>query len=179
MRKIIYKIFVTLLVGTCCVACYNDDDTNEKIYKEWREFNAQWLVEQMTRTNPDGTPYYSTCALPTDPQSFVLMHRIGEEHSENLTPLFTSTTKVNYTLTLANDSVMDQTAGFVSQLNSTNLIAGWSIAIMQLHVGDSAQFVVPYGIGYGASGNGFGIDPYSNLVFNIKLVDIEAYEVRP
>lgn len=155
----------------------NDNDTwNE--YKEWREYNQKWLIEQTTRTNPDGTAYYERCAMPTDPQAYVLMHRIGETHTDNLKPLYTSATKVNYTLKLCNDSIFDQGTDFVSQLNSQSLIAGWGLSIMQLHVGDSAQFIIPYSLGYGEVGAG-ELKPYSNLQFNIRLLDITAYEVKP
>ena len=160
-------------------SCMGDDKSNWELYKDWREFNDNWLIEQTVRTNPDGTAYYQRCVMPTDPQAYVLMHNIGEVHTDSLKPLYTSATKVNYTLRLANDSIVDQGTNFRSQLNSTSLIAGWGISIMQLHVGDSARFVVPYAIGYGATGAGENIPPYSNLVFDIKLLDITAYEIRP
>ena len=54
---------------------------------------------------------------------------------------------------------------------------------MQMHVGDSAQIVIPYQQAYGSTGsmrNGiYVIKPFSTLVFNLKLVDIPYYEVRP
>lgn len=154
------------------------DDTVDDTYKAWRELNEKWMVEQMLLTNPDGTPFYNQVTMPTDPKNVIFMHSFGEVNEQNLKPLYTSTTKVNYTLTLANDSVLDKGTGFVSQLNSPNLISGWSLSVMQLHVGDSAQFLVPYASGYGASGNEM-IPPYTNLQFNVKLVDITAYEIRP
>lgn len=45
-----------------------------------------------------------------------------------------------------------------------------------MRVGDSAQVVIPYLEGYGVSGSG-SILPFTTLVFNIKLVDIPAYEI--
>ena len=178
MNKLFNKILAAICLTFVATACMNDEDPYAD-YADWREFNQSWLVEQTTRTNPDGTSYYTRCAMPTDPQAYVLMHTVGEVHTENLKPLFTSTTKVNYTLKLANDSVVDQGTDFVSQLSSQSYITGWSISIMQLHVGDSAQFVLPYAVGYGESGNGLAVPPYSNLMFDIRLVNIEAYELRP
>ena len=181
MHKNFIRIFIiTLTLGGLLnlTSCFKDDDTVWEQYKDWREFNQEWLVSQTLRSNPDGTPYYTRCNMPTDPQAYVLMHNIGEVHTENLQPLFTSSTKVNYTLSLANDSVVDSGTDFISTLSSAGYITGWSLAIMQMHVGDSAQFVIPYNIGYGASGAGT-IKPYSNLQFNIRLVDIPAYEIKP
>lgn len=179
MQKRLLKILTGCALACLSVSCVNDTPSNQETYKKWREYNEAWLIEQTNRTNPDGTPYYKRCTMPSDPMAYVLMHTIGEVHTENLKPLFSSTTKVNYTLRLANDSIMDQNSGYVTQLSSKGFITGWSLAIMQLHVGDSAQFVLPYNVAYGESGNGFGVDPYSNLMFNIKLVDIEGYEVLP
>lgn len=182
MLKKIFLLFglSALALGSAFLSsCDNDDDSIYSRYKEWREFNQNWLIEQTTKTNPNGTAYYTNCAMPTDPTSYILMHSVGEIHTENLKPLYTSTTKVNYTLTLANDSVIDKGTNFVSQLNSQGYIKGWSLAIMQLHVGDSATFIIPYSLGYGESGSGTSVPPYSNLKFDIKLTDIVGYETRP
>lgn len=160
-------------------SCDSDDTTVAEQYKDWREFNENWMAEQNALTEQDGTPYYRTVVGPADPQAFVLYHPVGEVNTGNLTPLYTSTVKANYTLRLANDSVMDKGTGFVTQLNSSGLINGWSIALMQMHVGDSATVLIPYAQGYGESGNGSSIPPYSNLRFDIRLVDIVAYQIRP
>ena len=63
---------------------------------------------------------------------------------------------------------------FRTKLNNT--INGWIIGVSQMHIGDSCTIVIPYLQGYGASGSGSGIKPYSNLIFDVKLVDIPGYE---
>ena len=60
----------------------------------------------------------------------------------------------------------------------TSLIQGWQIALVNIHVGDSVEIVLPYNMGYGTTQSGI-IKPYSTLIFNLKLVDIPYYEVRP
>lgn len=174
------NIFVLLLLSIIPVAltsCMDGEDSVWEQYKDWREYNQSWLTEQVVRTNPDGTPFYTRCVMPTDPLAVVYMHPIEEAHS-GLKPLYSSYTKVNYTLTLPNDSILDRGTDFVTQLSSTSLITGWGLSIMQMEVGDSAQFVLPYNVGYGASGT-VNLPPYTNLQFNIRLVDIPGYEVRP
>ncbi len=169
----------TVAAAVCMTtACDNDGKSVWEEYKDWREFNQNWLEEQSSLRNTDGTPFYTRAVMPTDPQAYVLMHTIGEVNTDNLKPMYTSTTTVNYTLTLANDSVIDQGTDFESQLNSPYLITGWGLAIMQLHVGDSAQFIIPYSLGYGVNGSA-KVPPYSNLQFNIRLVDINGYQTRP
>lgn len=175
--KAVLSLVIVSILSPLLVSCMDSEKTTWDTYREWREFNENWLIEQTTRTNPDGTPFYTRRTMPTDPQAYILMHTIGETH-DGLTPMFTSTAKVNYTLSLANDSVVDSGTDFVTQLNTTTLITGWSLAIMQMHVGDTAQFIIPYNIGYGSTETSM-LKPYSNLRFNIRLVDIPTYEVRP
>ncbi|MDE7125880.1 MAG: FKBP-type peptidyl-prolyl cis-trans isomerase [Muribaculaceae bacterium] len=47
-----------------------------------------------------------------------------------------------------------------------------------MRVGDTAEVLIPYSMAYGMSGSG-SIPPYSNLRFNVRLVDIVNYETRP
>jgi len=181
MKKTFFAIIAlvaTSLVTVTLSSCGEDEEDNYEKYKEWREYNEKWMAEQSTRKNADGTPYYTTVVAPWDPEAFVLVHFIGERHPENLKPLYTSTTTVNYELHLANDRLSDQRAGYESVLNSSGLINGWGLSIMQMNVGDSAEFIIPYAQAYGEYGNSV-IDPYSNLRFNIRLLNIDGYEVRP
>ena len=60
----------------------------------------------------------------------------------------------------------------------SNNIQGWAIAQTYMRCGDTAEVIVPYGVGYGASGSS-AIKPYSNLRFNIRLLDIYKYELAP
>lgn len=52
------------------------------------------------------------------------------------------------------------------------VIAGWTEALQLMPVGSKWQLVVPFELGYGAGGNR-GIPPYSTLVFEVELLDIE------
>ena len=56
-----------------------------------------------------------------------------------------------------------------SQLS--NLIDGWAAAVCNMNVGDTAEVIVPYALGYGTTSSG-SVPAYSNLKFNIRLVDI-------
>lgn len=169
-------IAVAVLMGSCS----SDNKTNWENYKDWRQYNEQWLKEQTSRTNPDGTPFYTTVVAPWNPQQYILMHYWGDpaQNAGNLKPLFTSTATVNYTVQLANDTVSDSGTAFTSQLSSSGLIAGWSLGLMQMHVGDSCEIIMPYEVAYGSSGYG-SIPPYSDLRFNVRLTDIPQYVVKP
>jgi FKBP-type peptidyl-prolyl cis-trans isomerase len=47
-----------------------------------------------------------------------------------------------------------------------------------MRCGDSVEVIIPYGLAYGSTGS-TSIYPYSNLKFNIRLVDIPLYELKP
>ena len=45
-----------------------------------------------------------------------------------------------------------------------------------MYVGDSAEIICPYNMAYGESYVSSLIQPYSALRFNVRLVDVYAYE---
>ena len=161
-------------------ACGDSGKSTWEEYAEWRHYNQTWLTEMSQKTDSNGAPYYRNIVAPWDPEAFVMMHLFPSDsvNTGNLKPLYTSTTKVNYTVWLANDSLIDRGTGYVSILNSSGLIDGWALAIMELNVGDSAEFIMPYNVAYGETGYGL-ISPYSNLRYGIRLGDIPYYESRP
>ena len=168
---------VSIVVFSSCLG--TDDDQ----YEAWRSDNIQWMAEQESKTNPDGTPYYERIEAPWDFQGYVLMkwHNDRKATEKNLSPMSNSTVDMKYHGRLINDVAFDSSylrtspmdSVFRTKLNST--INGWIIGISQMHIGDSATIVIPYMQAYGANGSG-NIIPYSNLIFDVKLVDIPGYE---
>lgn len=156
-------------------------------YADWREQNDQWLNELLSKTNADGTPYYTRIESDRNPGAYVLMH-FCEDPAPNagkLSPKYTSTVDTRYILHLCNGTPVDSSTLItaygkpgVYRARLNNLVFGWYLALSNMHCGDTAEVIVPYGVGYGAIANG-SIDPYSNLRFNIRLVDIPYYEKSP
>jgi FKBP-type peptidyl-prolyl cis-trans isomerase FklB len=179
MKKIIYFVSALLALTTfsACLDDNNDDDLSK--YTDWLNTNTAWLNEQAALKNADGSAYYTKVVPAWDSSQYVLMHYFEDPTANegNLQPLYTSACEVNYTVRLYDGTLVDSAANFTAALNS-GLISGWSIAVMQMHVGDTAQVVMPYNVAYGTTGT-TGIDPYSALRFNIRLVDITDYENRP
>lgn len=187
MKKLLFTAsFATLALafGAC-----NHDDNDIKLsdYDEWRTENDAWLQQIQNRKNPDGSPYYRTLVPLWNPVSFVLIHYFNDrtETQGNLSPLFTSTVDVRYIgydikgepFDSSTNVTANGTPG-VARFNCNNVIQGWSIALEDMRVGDTAEVVVPYTVGYGASYTS-AIKPFSNLTFNIRLVDINRYEAAP
>ncbi len=168
-------------------ACNDKDDDTEALeaYAQWREANDKWLAEEEALTDADGNPFYEKVyASKWAPRQYVLMHWFNDrsETAGNLTPLVTSTVSTRYKLHLYNDtpadsSMLNPSGVFNSEVGS--LINGWQLALQNMKVGDSVQIIVPYVMGYGASTSLASIPPFSVLRFNMRLVDIPAYEVRP
>lgn len=186
MKKILWLLAVTLTVPFM-PGCNSDDDEDLNKYKAWKEQNETWLAEMQAKKNPDGTPYYQTVVPGWNPSAFILMHYFNDrsETAGNLSPLYTSSVDVRYIgyncegepFDSSTVNVVDGKLG-INRFLVNQVIQGWSIALMDMHVGDTAEIIVPSEIGYGAAFYG-NILPYSTLRFNIRLEDIHRYEATP
>lgn len=168
------------MVGSAIVAGCGSKSTWEK-YEDWRQANDEFYMQMKMRQDSDGALYYTELKPAWNPSSGVLIHYFNDRTltAGNLSPMQTSTTSVKYHLRLYNGEAMDSSytltdSLYISQVNQQ--ISGWQIALNNMHVGDSAEVIIPYPVGYGTSGSG-SILPYSTLIFDIKLVDIPYYEV--
>lgn len=180
-----------LLIALCCTlgaftAC-NDDDDNISLddYQTWRVQNEQWVRDQQARTNPDGTPYFEAVFPAWNPGIFVLMHWFNDrsETAGNLTPLYTSTVDVRYNGYNCEGERFDSSSTTnaygrlgVQRFQCNAVIQGWSVALENMHVGDTVEIVIPNAAAYGTSYLSEMIPPYSALRFNVRLEDIYMYE---
>ncbi len=182
MKKLIYIVSALLAAGALW-SCNPDDGSQSTWdrYKDWREVNDTWFAEQETRMADDGTPYYVRVTPQWNPGATVLMHWFNDraETAGNLTPMLTSTVETRYMGRLYNDEKFDSTAvGDLYTTRVSGVVEGWQIALMNMNVGDSCEIVFRYPQGYGATSTGL-IPPYSSLRFNMRLVNITGYEIRP
>lgn len=185
MKRLPLLLIVFSLIGLVFVSCEDEDNETKEIIK-WRDQNNQWLSEQQARKNADGTPYYNMLVPKWDPSSFVLIHYFNERTTDPnaLTPLYTSTVDVRYHLSLYNGVACDSSTNIdiygpgVYRAQLTSLIDGWAVAVGNMNVGDTAEVIIPYALGYGTTTSNT-IPAYSNLKFNIRLVDIYKYEASP
>lgn len=185
MKKI---LFYALAAAAACMgaACTDDDaKTTWEEYADWREANIAWLEQLHSRTNEDGTPFYEVVTPSWYSGAYVLVHRFGEPNTDNLKPLSTSTVDVIYQGFNYQgerfDSSLTQTAygrPGVARFALNGVIDGWTAAFETMHVGDSAEIICPYNMAYGETYMSSMIQPYSALRFNVRLVDIYAYEKK-
>ncbi len=179
MKKIFYFISAALAIIAIHSCGLSEEESTWDTYADWRNDNLEWLEAQKTLKNADGTYFYTKVQPTYEGSNYVLMHFFEDPslNAGNLQPLYTSAATVNYTVRLYDGTLIDSAANFTNALND-GLIDGWAIALQQMHVGDTAQVVMPYQVAYGSTGSG-SIYPYSALTFNIRLVDIANYETRP
>lgn len=167
-----------LLSSVGLTSCFGDSDEETwNDYAAWRETNENWLAEQQA------TGLYTKVVPKWNKNLYVLMRWLNDTSltSGNLSPMLTSEVTVKYKGMLYDGTPFDSTYAYtdsVASLVQTDVIAGWAIALEQMHVGDDVEILIPYQAAYGSSSIG-DIDPYSALKFRVKLVDIPAYEIKP
>lgn len=185
MRNLTKSILASLLLLVFVSACSDDNEDTWKKYADWRELNASWLAEQEALT-VDGQKFYQKITPNYDKGNYVLIHWFNDREAtkDNPQPFYTSTVDVKYIGRLYNDEAFDSSytntanGDSIFRTKVNGVIAAWTAALQEMHVGDSVQIIAPYQSAYGASSSGI-IKPYSNLVFNIKLVGIPYWEAKP
>lgn len=187
MKKILWLLAALIAVPFLPACNSDDDDVDLNSYKKWKQQNEDWVMQMQAKKNPDGTPYYQTVIPSWNPKAFVLMHYFNDraETAGNLSPLYTSTVDVRYIGYNCQDEPFDSSSvetaygkPGVRRFLCNQVIQGWSIALMDMHVGDTAEIIIPYEIAYNTTYTGT-ILPYSSLRFNVRLEDIYRYEANP
>lgn len=186
LRLLIPIALLTALFGVLMSSCNDDNEVWDK-YKDWRIANEEFFNEQRYMTE-NGSNVYQTLSPSWNSSATVLIRYLNDRKKTegNLSPMLTSTVAVKYIGRLYNGVPFDSSYLQPSTVYGDSLflttpgqvIQGWTIALLNMRVGDSARVVIPYNLAYGSSGSGI-ISPYSTLVFDMKLVDIPFYEVRP
>jgi hypothetical protein len=73
------------------------------------------------------------------------------------------------------DTLESYQVEYYSNFTPGSVIKGWSDCLQQMHIGDCWLIHIPWYLAYGQSGSGSKIDPYSNLIFILELVDITSW----
>ena len=87
---------------------------------------------------------------------------------------------VNYTGSLEDGSIFDSSLNpgrepFSFTLGVGSVIKGWDIGVKGMKVGGKRKLTIPPELGYGDNGAGDVIPPGSTLIFEIDLLEVEAY----
>lgn len=180
LRILPLALMGAVALNVAITACGDDDDVNYDNYKQWREANQAYFDQQAEATDAAGKPLYGKYTPVYNSQNTFLMRFVEDPaaNADNLQPLYTSSATVNYKVHLYDGTPIDSGYHYTTALNSAYLISGWSEAVTRMHVGDTTEVILPYMLGYGVTTSG-GVPPFSVLRFNLRLVDVPTYEVRP
>lgn len=98
------------------------------------------------------------------------------QKGEGNTPQPTDKVKVHYEGRLINGKVFDASKRHgdkPAEFGVNDVIKGWTEALLLMPVGSKWQLYIPYNLAYGERGTGRDIKPYSTLVFDVELVEID------
>lgn len=187
-KSLTYLAGAMLLIPALC-SCSDSDDEDTDIgtiwdrYEEYREANLTWIAQQETRLNPDGTKYYERLQPQWNANSYILIHWFNDrsETAGNLVPLLTSSVRARYIGRNYLGQVFDadSTSENGTYFLVNQVVAGWQLALQNMHVGDSVEIILPYNQADWSSTPNDLIPPYSTLQFTMRLHDIPTLEVRP
>ncbi len=87
---------------------------------------------------------------------------------------------VNYTGELEDGSVFDSSLNpgrepFTFTLGVGSVIKGWDLGVKGMKVGGKRRLTIPSDLGYGDKGSGKIIPPGATLIFEVELLEVEAY----
>lgn len=102
-----------------------------------------------------------------------VLYRVLESGQGSNTPRLNSIVSVHYKGTLINGREFDNSwkRNCPEAFRLNEVIAGWQIALQQMHAGDRWIIYIPYTVGYGTRASG-PIPAFSTLVFEVQLLSI-------
>lgn len=103
-----------------------------------------------------------------------LQYEILEE-GDGKKPGATDNVTVHYHGTLLDGTVFDSSVdrGEPTSFPLNRVIPGWTEGVQLMPLGSKFRFTIPYNLAYGSRGAGADIKPYSTLVFEVELLEIE------
>ena len=177
MKKFFYTVIMAIVSITMLDSCLGNNVYDE--YKSWREANDEWYQQQAL------SGQYTQLTAPWDPSATTLIrwHNDTMLTRSNLKPLISSTVDVKYKLSLYDGTFIESSYSSTStdsiyRSEVSSNVEGWMIALTRMHVGDSCTVIIPYPQGYGSYKKSNDLLPFSTLVFDMKLVDINKYKAN-
>ncbi len=134
----------------------------EEKFGEYKKENEKFLAENKAKegviTTESGLQYV------------VVKEGVGE------VPTKDSKVKVHYHGTLTDGTVFDSSVdrGEPTEFGVSQVIKGWTEGLQLMKKGAKYKFFIPQELAYGAQQRGAKIKPFSALIFDVELLDINA-----
>ncbi len=89
-------------------------------------------------------------------------------------PKKTDSVKCHYEGFLTDGTLFDSSVqrGEPATFGLQQVISGWTEGLQLMQEGAKYRFFIPYMLGYGESGAGRSIPPYSTLIFDVELIEV-------
>lgn len=102
-----------------------------------------------------------------------LQYQVIKE-GEGRKPKATDSVKCHYEGFLTDGTLFDSSVqrGEPAVFGLQQVIAGWTEGLQLMSEGAKYRFFIPYMLGYGESGAGQSIPPYSALIFDVELIKV-------
>ena len=135
--------------------------------------------EETAKAAKDLANYLAKNGIVAEPTETGLLYVVTEpgngEHPE-----VGKSVKMHYTGKLLDGTVFDSSVErgepFQFVLGVGQVIAGWDEGVQLMTKGEKGVFYIPYYMGYGERQAGEQIVPFSNLIFEVELIDFETFE---
>ena len=179
------RMFLIFSFSQCLISLTScsDDSSEEDEYANWEERNDAY-INKLAQSQMMKIKAYTKDPLVGGKSSDYIYVEVLEEGNGTESPLFTDTIRVAYrgrlipTTSYPEGIVFDQTyeGNFdwrtvdVQEFCCSNVVTGFSTALMHMHIGDRWRIYIPYQLGYGTSSTK-GIEGCSTLIFEVALVD--------
>ena len=191
-RFLPFCLFACLLLLASC----SEEDNTEYEYDNWEQRNTEWFQNKLSEAQAKiSSGNRSWCILRSYTKGDTVLSIRPEDHIivEKLdsidwpltdAPLYTDTVAVHYRGWLIPSvsyqsgyqfdssylGTFDEAVATPYEFSVKSLTAGFATAVMHMRRGDRWRVYIPYQLGYGSAAHS-GIPAYSNLVFDIRLVD--------
>ena len=148
---------------------------NDYFQKQEEKMRAE-LAEKGKAAKEAGEKYLAENAkkegvitLPSGLQYQVLKEGNGRK------PKATDSVVCHYEVMLIDGTMFDSSIqrGEPATFGLQQVIAGWTEGLQLMQEGAKYRFFIPYLLGYGESGAGQSIPPFSALIFDVELIEIK------
>jgi FKBP-type peptidyl-prolyl cis-trans isomerase FklB len=158
-----------VLMGKGKIAVQNANELVQKTMSEKAALQSAGVKEEGEKFLAENKNKPGIITTPSGLQYEVIQMGTGKK------PGLQDKVKTHYHGTLINGKVFDSSKqrGEPISFPVNGVIKGWTEALQLMPVGSKFKLYIPYQLAYGERGAGADIKPFSALIFEVELLDIE------
>ncbi|MBK7797242.1 MAG: FKBP-type peptidyl-prolyl cis-trans isomerase [Saprospiraceae bacterium] len=158
-----------VLMGKGKIAVQNANELVQKTMSEKAALQSAGVKEEGEKFLAENKNKPGIITTPSGLQYEVIQMGTGKK------PSLQDKVKTHYHGTLINGKVFDSSVqrGEPISFPVNGVIKGWTEALQLMPVGSKFKLYIPYQLAYGERGAGADIKPFSALIFEVELLDIE------